>query len=164
MIEEKSISSDSQREDILTNPEIHVSKFDDLTPRQVANLYALRYNVFVKEQKSIYDEHDGRDFDALHIFIEDTNRVIAYARAYQSSSKEAVFGRVAVDQAYRGQDLGKKIVAKAIESIKELPGVTKIQIEAQEYLAKFYESFGFLQTSEPFDDDGVMHVAMEMSL
>ena len=42
-------------EPALQNPEIQIREFNELSPYQVARLYALRYNVFVREQKSIYD-------------------------------------------------------------------------------------------------------------
>ena len=43
------------------NPEIQILDFDDLSPRQVANIYKIRYEVFVQEQQSIFDEdtHKG---------------------------------------------------------------------------------------------------------
>jgi ElaA protein len=33
-------------------------------------------------------------------------------------------------------------------------------MEAQLYLEKFYASFGFARSGEPFDEDGIPHIAM----
>lgn len=146
------------------NPEIQIREFDELSPYQVAHLYALRYNVFVREQKSIYDEHDGKDFQAKHLFVEEGNRIIAYARICREQEGIVSIGRVAVDQSYRKQKLGEKIVGRAIEQARLMPGVNKINIGAQLYLQKFYEGFGFIATSEPYDDEGVMHINMSLDL
>jgi ElaA protein len=35
-----------------------------------------------------------------------------------------------------------------------------VKIDAQAYLEKFYGSFGFVRSSEPFDEDGILHIAM----
>ena len=39
------------------------------------------------------------------------------------------------------------------------PG-TSIQIEAQAHLQKFYGKYGFVTVSDPFDEDGILHVVM----
>jgi ElaA protein len=145
-------------------PVVQIRTFDQLTITQVAGMYALRYNVFIREQQSIFNEHDGKDFAAIHLFIEDAGQIVAYSRICKESNSVASIGRVAVDQAYRGQSLAKTIVAEAIETIKNMHSVSEIVIEAQEYLQKFYQGFGFVSTSEPFDDDGVLHVRMSLRL
>lgn len=149
---------------MLKKVKILVKEFDRLTPHQVANIYAIRYEVFVREQQSIYNEHDGHDFEAIHFFVEDRDRIVVYARVYKESDTAACLGRVAVDKRYRGRELGKKIVKQAIKVTKKIPRVTIINIEAQVYLQKFYENFGFESTSKPYDDDGVMHVDMALIL
>ena len=40
----------------------------------------------------------------------------------------------------------------------------KITIEAQTYVKKLYENFGFYQTSEEFLEDGIPHVQMQLDL
>lgn len=151
------------RREEIKNHEVLVRQFDDLTPRQVAHMFALRYNVFVREQKSIFNEHDGKDFDATHLFIEENDEIIAYARIVLVDHTTASFGRVAVHASYRKQGLGKIIVRNVIDQIKKSSGISKIKIEAQEYLQNFYSGFGFVVIGEPYDDDGVMHVAMEIN-
>ena len=123
--------------------EIQTKKFADLSPFQVAKMYAIRYNVFVKEQRSIFNEHDGHDFEATHLFIEDGDKIVAYARVYRENETSAVLGRVAVDPEYRRQELGRRIVGQVIDTAKSMNGITQINIGAQEYLQQFYESFGF---------------------
>lgn len=63
---------------------------------------------------------------------------------------------------YRG--LGKQIVAAAIDTATEKLHADKITIEAQTYVKKMYEDFGFRQTSEEFLEDGIPHVQMQLDL
>ncbi len=144
--------------------EIQVKHLNEMSPVDVYGMCGLRYNVFVFEQKSIFDEYDGKDVEAFHVFIKDQEKIIAYARVFKADEITATFGRVAVDQEHRKEGLGRKMVTKAIEVAKRMEGVKEIKIEAQEYLKEFYGSFGFVQTSEPFDDAGVMHVEMRMQV
>ena len=60
--------------------------------------------------------------------------------------------------------LGSKIVAEAIDTAKEKLRADKITIEAQTYVKKMYEDFGFYQTSEEFLEDGIPHVQMQLDL
>lgn len=151
-------------ENLLVNPEIQVKNFNELTNLQVLNALALRYNVFVREQQSIFNEYDGHDTSAKHLFIEDGGQIIAYARIYRESEDAVAIGRVAVAKEYRRQGLAKQIVKQAIITAGGIAGIDTINIAAQTYLRPFYESFGFAPTSEPYDDDGVMHLNMTLSL
>ena len=38
--------------------------------------------------------------------------------------------------------------------------VHAIRIGAQQYLERFYQSFGFVTVSAPYDEDGIQHVDM----
>jgi ElaA protein len=51
----------------------------------------------------------------------------------------------------------------SIEAIKENFNETAITISAQEYLKKFYESHGFIQTSEMYLEDDIPHIQMKRS-
>lgn len=152
---------------ITSRLEIKTYKFPDLTGDQVAAIYEIRYNIFVQEQQSIYDEHDGNDkedTEARHLLIEENEAIIAYARVYRKSPDTASLGRVAVVKVQRKEGHGKRIILEAIETARSMNGVNKIEIGAQTYLQEFYESLGFEVTNEPYDDDGVMHIDMTLSL
>ena len=60
--------------------------------------------------------------------------------------------------------LGKQIAAAAIGTATEKLHADKITIEAQTYVKKMYENFGFYQTSEEFLEDGIPHVQMQLDL
>ena len=41
--------------------------------------------------------------------------------------------------------------------------VNSVIIEAQTYAIEFYEKLGFVEISEPFEEDGIEHVRMKYS-
>ena len=139
---------------------IKILKFEEFTPELLYKVLKLRFNVFVLEQNSLYEEFDDIDFDAIHILIEEKSEVVAYMRIFLKERGIVSFGRVVVHKDFRKKSLGKKIVEEGMKYMKENMDATRVEIEAQEYLRDFYESFGFRQVSEPFDDCGVMHIRM----
>jgi ElaA protein len=49
---------------------------------------------------------------------------------------------------------------QAIKAIQEHFNETKITISAQLYLQKFYESLGFVKTSDVYLEDDIEHIEM----
>jgi ElaA protein len=49
---------------------------------------------------------------------------------------------------------------QSINAMYNLFGKQPIKIGAQLYLKKFYESFGFKQTGDVYDEDGIDHIYM----
>jgi ElaA protein len=137
-----------------------VKPFTELTLEQLYKILKLRYDVFVVEQKSIYDEFDEKDYHAIHIFYEDKKDIVAYTRLFKKSNKVAALGRVVVNTKFRKKGLGRKVVQEGIAYIKTVWKIKKIEIGAQVYLKSFYESFGFKQSSDVYDDCGVPHIDM----
>jgi predicted GNAT family N-acyltransferase len=39
-----------------------------------------------------------------------------------------------------------------------------VQISAQLYLEEFYARFGFVRSSKPYDDTGILHIDMHLTL
>lgn len=135
-------------------------RFEQLTPHQLYRILKLRFDVFVMEQNSIYDEYDNIDFISLHMFAEAVDYIPAYLRIYKKSDSKASLGRIVVHPAHRGTGLGREIVTAGIEYIETSYQGLKIEIGAQLYLKSFYESFGFVQSSDIYDDGGINHIMM----
>ena len=55
--------------------------FDKLTTVELYELLKARSEIFVVEQKIIYNDIDGIDYNSLHIFYKFGKRVMAYLRA-----------------------------------------------------------------------------------
>jgi len=140
-----------------------VKKFDELTAGELYKILALRAEIFVVEQECVYNDVDGKDLKSIHMWLQENSKIVAYIRIVDKgvSYDEASIGRVVVDKDERGRGLAKKIVKEGIQYITEKLGEKKITIGAQEYLKSFYESLGFLEISDVYDEDGIPHLDMQ---
>jgi ElaA protein len=136
--------------------------FAELSTVEMYTIFAARQAVFVVEQNSPYLDLDGKDFDALHLIAWSGKDVAAYLRllAPGVSYPEPSLGRIITTKIGRGGGLGRELVARGLEKIHELYPKLPTHIGAQAHLHKFYGSFGFVQSSEPYDEDGIMHIEM----
>jgi ElaA protein len=136
--------------------------FAELSTVELYTIFAARQAVFVVEQNSPYLDLDGKDFDALHLIAWSGKDVAAYLRllAPGVSYPEPSLGRIITTKIGRGGGLGRELVARGLEKIHELYPKLPTHIGAQAHLHKFYGSFGFVQSSEPYDEDGIMHIEM----
>jgi len=142
-----------------------IKRFETLSTLELYNLMQLRSEVFVVEQNCVYQDIDGKDQKALHLIGEDNGQTVAYARLFKPKDyfNEASIGRVVVKQTYREKKLGHILMREAIHAIKSHFNETKITISAQLYLKNFYESHGFMQTSEMYLEDDIPHIEMKKS-
>lgn len=141
-------------------------KFPELTLDELYRLLALRSQVFVVEQKSIYLDADGYDRSAHHLLgqLDETPEptLTAYLRVLPPGLKfaEASLGRVVTAPSARRYGYGKVLVEQGIAFIEANYPRTPIRIGAQHYLQRFYEGFGFRQVSDVYDEDGIPHIDM----
>ncbi len=75
--------------------------------------------------------------------------------------ENASIGRVTVAADYRDRKWGHDLMREAIAGILFHFGESKITIGAQLYLKKFYESHGFVQTSDMYLEDDIPHIEMK---
>ena len=54
--------------------------FDQLTTLELYQILRLRSEVFVVEQKCIYQDIDNKDFSAIHLFLTENYEIVAYCR------------------------------------------------------------------------------------
>lgn len=140
-----------------------IKTFDQLTTTELYGILQLRAEVFVVEQDCVYQDLDGKDQKAIHLFYKSDDKVIAYTRLFIPGYyfEEASIGRVVVDTNYRKNGLGHTLMKDSISAVKQLFNTSKITISAQSYLQKFYESHGFLQIGEGYLEDGIPHIRMK---
>ncbi|MDP1930157.1 MAG: GNAT family N-acetyltransferase [Gammaproteobacteria bacterium] len=136
--------------------------FSELSTEQLHAILHLRRQVFVIEQACDYQDIDGCDEDAMHLFAEENNTLVAYCRLLPPGKKytEPAIGRVCTAQTHRGLGIGRILMAKALQQIAQHHPGQAVRISAQCYLQEFYESFGFRATSSPYDEDGILHIDM----
>lgn len=137
-------------------------RFDELSPRALYNVLALRQRVFVLEQQCVFVDTDDLDQDALHLLGWRAERLVAYARILERGVQfdEPTIGRVVVTPEMRGQGLGRALMTRAISAIEAARGASPIALAAQARLEPFYASFGFERISGDYEEDGIMHVDM----
>lgn len=145
--------------------ELHIKAFGELTTSELYALLHTRSEVFIVEQGCVYQDLDYHDQTATHLWLTRSGQIVAMCRVCPAGTKmtEASIGRVIATQ--RGKGYGKAIVQAAIVTAKRLwPGLKCIDIESQADKRKFYESFGFKATSEPFMMEGLMHQEMRLDM
>lgn len=139
----------------------HVKTFQDLSPRKWYDIARLRSDVFIVEQTSAYHEFDDLDQQSIHLYFEDEGKVVSYCRIIPEGYvySEATISRVIVKKSHRKTGLGKQLLKQAVEVASEAD-TKPIQIQAEQYLTEFYQSFGFEVISEPYLDCDIYHVDM----
>ncbi len=141
--------------------ELIIKHFSELTAEELWEIYYLRVKVFVVEQSCVYQDVDGHDKAAWHLWLRDGEGMQAYARVLPAGTTfdTPAVGRVISMK--RRQGLGTRIVRAAVETAVEKFGAETVTIEAQTYARALYEGIGFRQTSEEFLEDGIPHIKME---
>ena len=115
--------------------------FDDMTPRQVHDLFRLRQQIFIIEQECIFPEIDGLDPLCQHVLGLLDGKVVAAARIVAPG-------------------IDRKLMLQAIASCHDTFAGKGIFLNAQLYLKNFYEALGFMQFGEAFYEDGIAHISM----
>jgi ElaA protein len=145
-------------------------RFADLDAELLYDILRARQDVFVVEQECPYPDIDGRDAGAWHLCghadpgrdAEGRLSLAAYARLFTPGVvyAEASIGRILTTAPYRGTGLGRVLVTEALARLREIVPDAAVRIGAQAHLQPFYRSLGFVTDSEPYDEDGILHVEM----
>jgi ElaA protein len=149
------------------------ARFEELSAREVHDILQARSAVFVVEQDCVFLDADGVDPECWHLFAstpsplgegrgEGHGVLLAYCRLVPPGIKfpEPSIGRVITPAPGRGRGLGRELMARAVERASELWPGQPLRIGAQMYLEKFYGTYGFARSSEPYDEDGILHIEM----
>ena len=136
--------------------------FESLTPHELYSILQLRNEVFIVEQNCVYQDCDDKDQQSHHFMGWQQNKLVAYTRLIPAGVvyDEVSIGRVVTSPSARGTKLGKELMQRSIDKIRELYGKNAIKIGAQLYLKRFYESLGFIQCSDTYLEDGIEHIKM----
>lgn len=143
--------------------------FGELTPREVHDILQARVAVFVVEQNCPFQDVDGVDPRCWHLLGMDGPdaagkgaNLLAYCRLVPPGLKfaEPSIGRVLTTRAARGTGAGRELMREAVRRAESLWPGRDIRIAAQRYLDGFYGEFGFAKCSEPYDEDGIIHIDM----
>lgn len=139
-----------------------VKAFHELTVYELYEILKLRSEVFVVEQKCVFQDMDDKDQKCYHLMVYQDSHLVGYSRLVPAgiSYKENSIGRVITAASIRGTGLGKKLMELAIHHCQQLLGSGPIRIGAQTYALGFYAPLGFVAEGEPYDEDGIEHIEM----
>ncbi len=128
-----------------------------------AALRAIRFAVFVDEQQVSEElEIDDTDPRCIHVLAFDGDEPVGTGRIDLAESGKV--GRVAVVASRRGQGVGTALMS-LIHGVARENTLDQVWCNAQVSALPFYERLGYRVTSaEPFDEAGIPHVRMELSL
>jgi len=126
---------------------------------------SVRTAVFVHEQGiAPEDEWDTNDATALHAVLFDVNgQALGNARLLQPSATVAKVGRMAVIRDARSNGYGARLLQALIRCARQRSH-KEVRLSAQRTAEGFYAAHGFVTVGEPFDEVGIPHVEMVLSL
>ena len=142
--------------------DLRVKRFDELNIYELYKIMKLRVDVFVVEQNCPYQELDNIDQDALHIWFEEDDKIIAYLRLFYKNKKEVALGRVI--SLKRREGIASLLLERGIKVARDDLAAKKIYLEAQTYAKSLYEKQGFKVISDSFFEDGIEHVKMILDI
>lgn len=140
-----------------------VKQFDELSVAQLYEILRARSQIFMLEQNIICQDMDRVDYISQHLFLEDDSKVVAYLRAFypENESDTVCIGRVLSLQ--HGQGLGTLLMQQSLDYIKKNIPCSCVRLHSQQHAMGFYEKFGFKTISEPFLEEGILHVEMALN-
>lgn len=141
-----------------------IKHFRDLTTNELYEILKTRFEIFVTEQECIYQDLDDKDQDAYHVFCwNDNGRVAGCLRVFWKDEAAGIaqIGRVVTLE--HGLGIGGQMLHQGVELAINQFHAKKIYLEAQCYATGYYAKEGFEVVSEPFMEDGIPHVQMEMT-
>ena len=148
----------------LNGLEFCAKTFGELTTRELYEILKARTEIFLMEQDIKYQDKDDVDYDCLHCFLKDEQKVVGYLRAFYKDEEksEVQVGRVL--SLYHDMGIGSELMKQSICSIREKMQCKKITMDAQVQAIGFYEKLGFQIKSDVFMEAGLEHVIMKMEL
>lgn len=121
---------------------------------------AVRQQVFVREQGIAPSlEFDGRDPDCIHVLAQHGDQAVGTARMLP----DAHIGRVAVLAPWRGQGVGRLLMAALIEEAR-LRGESAVHLASQESAIDFYRHLGFVAHGDMYLEADIPHLDMTLTL
>lgn len=139
----------------------HICSFDTLSTQELYEILRARSDIFALEEKILYPDADGIDYDSLHVFCTDRQgTVTAYLRIYPKDGEPGVVQMGRVLTRVHGTGLGKQLLEAGIYAAYHFMGAKEIYVESQKHAVGFYEKAGFSVTSGEFMEAGIVHVQM----
>ena len=120
----------------------------------------IRFEVFVHEQRVPAEiELDDRDAQSLHAIAFLKERPVGTARLLPDGH----IGRMAVLKSHRKRGVGAAMLRRLIEAARSR-GDREVALSAQVHAVPFYRAHGFVEEGAEYEEAGIAHQAMRLSL
>jgi predicted GNAT family N-acyltransferase len=132
---------------------------------RLADALFVRAEVFQKEQ-GIPSAVDYDEFDTTaeqFVAYDDEGSPVGTARYRVVSNEVGKVERVAVLATQRGKKVGHSIMQEVQKAARQQE-LTRLVLDSQLSAAAFYESLGYQQVGDVFDEVGIPHVKMTLDL
>jgi predicted GNAT family N-acyltransferase len=131
---------------------------------ELAGAVSVRMRVFVVEQQIPAEEElDGADATATHAIALHQGQVVGTGRLIYREDSTAQIGRMAVDQPFRRQGTGGRIL-DFLEEEARSQGIRRCILHAQEYVKNFYAAHGYQEHGDVFLEVDIPHIEMHKDL
>lgn len=134
-----------------------------ISPEEIEQVFAIRTEVFVKEQKCLpSEEFDELDAVAKHYLLFEDAIPVATGR-YRKTDKGIKVERIATLETARGRGYASLIIQHIIDqSTAEYPDCHHYYLHAQVSVMPLYASLGFQPYGDTFVEADIVHQAMEL--
>jgi predicted GNAT family N-acyltransferase len=132
-----------------------------ITPAEIEQVFAIRTEVFVKEQKCLpSEEFDELDAVANHYLLFEEDSPVATGR-YRKTDKGIKVERIATLESARGNGYASKVVNHILaEASANYPDCGYFYLHAQVSVMPLYASLGFKAYGDRFVEADIEHQAM----
>lgn len=126
--------------------------------------FPIRKQVFIEEQ-GVPEEMELDEYDAAawHALAYLDSQYIGTARLIPLTGNAGRIGRMAVLPKYRKQGHGGRLLNALLDQGKA-KGITQFELHAQLSVIAFYEQFGFIAQGAIYDEAGIAHRDMILSI
>jgi len=130
---------------------------DELSAADVYAIWKIRDAVFAFEQHVDDVDVDDLDLraDTIHLWSSDDDGPTSYLRALGGNGYVKI-GRVCTRKDMRGKGLSGQLMTEVSRRF----GRGILKLNAQAYLERWYERFGYVRSGPNFDEAGIDHVPM----
>lgn len=144
--------------------ELKQKHFSELTAGELYKILKARCEVFIVEQNCPYQDIDEFDPIAYHLWLEENGKLQAYVRVLPQNTmyENASIGRVI--SLKRRCGLATTLLNEGIAVAKAKFNAHRLTIGAQLYARKLYEGVGFVQCSDEYLEDGIVHIHMQLEI
>ncbi|MFA5244748.1 MAG: GNAT family N-acetyltransferase [Pedobacter sp.] len=128
---------------------------------ELQKVFAIRKLVFVDEQNCPPELEWEHEEESVH-FLGLVNGIPAGASRWRKTDKGYKLERFAVLKEFRGLGVGQALVRAVLKDLPE--NATYVYLHAQLAAMPLYARFGFVKEGEQFEEAGIRHFKMVLSL